>query len=129
MWSDECYFNIEGECEFFRDWLTETKDEVIKTNFCMYYFLNKVYAKHSTLLTTLYYYLKVRIYVILGEWTMHLALIEAMYQMKMIGGLEDDNKDSNVGNKVDQEKRYFVVGVEKDEWDVKGRKIIIFSLR
>ena len=42
MWSDECYFNIEGECEFFRDWLTETKDEVIKTNFCMYYFLNNV---------------------------------------------------------------------------------------
>ena len=35
MWSDECYFNIEGECEFFRDWLTETKDEVRKTNFCM----------------------------------------------------------------------------------------------
>ena len=47
----------------------------------------------------------------------------------MIGGLEDDNKDSNVGNKIDQERRYFVVGVEKDEWDVKGKKIIIFTLR
>ena len=67
--------------------------------------------------------------MILGEWTMHLALIEAMYQMKMIGGFEDDNEDSNVGNKIDQERRYFVVGVEKDEWDVKGRKIIIFPLR
>ena len=87
------------------------------------------YEKHSSLLITLYYYLKVRIYVILGEWTMHLALIEAMYQMKMIGGFQDDNKDSSVGNKIDQERRYFVVGVEKDEWDVKGRKIIIFSLR
>ena len=40
---------------------------------------------------------------------MHLALIEAMYQMKMIGGFEDDNKDSNIGNKIDQEQRYFVV--------------------
>ena len=126
MWSDECYFNIEGECEFFRDWLTETKDEVIETNFCMYYCLNKGYAKHLTLLITLYHYFKVRIYVILGEWTMHLALIEAMYQMKMIGGFEDDNEDSNVGNKIDQERRYFVVGVEKDEWDVKGRKIISY---
>ena len=60
---------------------------------------------------------------------MHLALIEAMYQMKMIGGFQDDNKDSNVGNNIDQERRYFVVGVEKDEWDVKGRKIIMFPLR
>ena len=48
MWSDECYFNIEGECEFFRDWLTETKDEVIKTNFCMYYCLNNLCKAFNT---------------------------------------------------------------------------------
>lgn len=28
MWGDECYYSIEGECEFFQDWLKETKDEV-----------------------------------------------------------------------------------------------------
>ena len=28
MWGDECYYSIEGECEFFQDWLMQTKDEV-----------------------------------------------------------------------------------------------------
>ena len=28
MWGDECYYSIEGECEFFQDWLKQTKDEV-----------------------------------------------------------------------------------------------------
>ena len=28
MWGDECYYNIEGECEFFQDWIMQTKDEV-----------------------------------------------------------------------------------------------------
>ena len=30
MWGDECYYNIEGECEFFQDWIMQTKDEVLK---------------------------------------------------------------------------------------------------
>ena len=66
---------------------------------------------------------KVRIYVILGEWSMHLALIEAMYKSKLIGNSGTGNQNNKIGNQLDQdneEPKYFVVGVEKDEWDIKG---------
>ena len=67
---------------------------------------------------------KVRIYVILGEWSMHLALIEAMYKSKLIGRSGTGSQNIKVGNQLGQgneEPQYFVVGVEKDEWDIKGR--------
>ena len=34
MWGDECYYSIEGECEFFQDWLKQTKDEVSIIRYC-----------------------------------------------------------------------------------------------
>ena len=68
--------------------------------------------------------LKVRIYVILGEWSMHLALIEAMYELEMVGRSgNDDNKTPSIGTKLGQgygEPKYFVVGVDKEEWDTTG---------
>ena len=55
---------------------------------------------------------------------MHLALIEAMYKLKLIGN-PSESKNVKSGNKIIQETdepKYFVVGVEKDEWDIKGNK-------
>ena len=57
---------------------------------------------------------------------MHLALIEAMYKSKLIGSSETGGQNIKVGNQLGQgneEPQYFVVGVEKDEWDIKGRNI------
>ena len=55
---------------------------------------------------------------------MHLALIEAMYKSKLIGRSGTGSQNIKVGNQLGQgneEPQYFVVGVEKDEWDIKGR--------
>ena len=57
---------------------------------------------------------------------MHLALIEAMYKSKLIGRSGTGSQNIKVGNQLGQgneEPQYFVVGVEKDEWDIKGRNI------
>ena len=54
---------------------------------------------------------------------MHLALIEAMYKMKLIGKSQTGSQNVKIGNQMIQdndEPKYFVVGVEKDEWDIKG---------
>ena len=75
---------------------------------------------------------KVRIYVILGEWSMHLALIEAMYKLKMIGNLDNTNRPLSIGGQIGQgleEPKYFVIGVEKDEWDIKGNDKSLFTPR
>ena len=56
---------------------------------------------------------------------MHLALIEAMYKLKMIGNSDNTNRPLNFGGQIGQgteEPKYFVIGVEKDEWDIKGNK-------
>ena len=61
---------------------------------------------------------------------MHLALIEAMYKLKLIGN-PGESKNVKSGNKIIQETdepKYFVVGVEKDEWDIKGSKEIMKSV-
>ena len=55
---------------------------------------------------------------------MHLALIEAMYKSKLIGSFGPGSQNIKVGNQFGQgneEPQYFVVGVEKDEWDIKGK--------
>ena len=59
---------------------------------------------------------------------MHLALIEAMYKSKLIGSSETGGQNIKVGNQLGQgneEPQYFVVGVEKDEWDIKGKILIV----
>ena len=61
---------------------------------------------------------------------MHLALIEAMYKLKLIGN-PSESRSVKSGNKIIQETdepKYFVVGVEKDEWDIKGSKEIMKSV-
>ena len=121
MWGDECYYNIEGECEFFQDWIMQTKDEV----FCEFSFKARVSVyTHYNSYTIIYASFKVRIFVILGEWSMHLALIEAMYKLKLIGRSDMDSNNVKRGSQLGTEDpKYFVVGVEKDEWDIKGMKI------
>ena len=79
--------------------------------------------KHFLYHCIIWFITKVRIYVILGEWSMHLALIEAMYKMKLIGKSQTGSQNVKIGNQMIQdndEPKYFVVGVEKDEWDIKG---------
>ena len=54
---------------------------------------------------------------------MHLALIEAMYKLKLIGHSDMGSKNGKMVSQVGaEEPTYFVVGVEKDEWDIKGDK-------
>ena len=55
---------------------------------------------------------------------MHLALIEAMYKLKLIGHSDMDSNNVKMGSQLGTEDpKYFVVGVEKEEWDIKGVKI------
>ena len=59
---------------------------------------------------------------------MHLALIEAMYKLKLIGHSDMDSNNVKIGSQLGTEDpKYFVVGVEKDEWDIKGIENIIFT--
>ena len=62
---------------------------------------------------------------------MHLALIEAMYKQKMIGRPDNENKGSTIGSnnwQITEESNYFVVGVEKDEWDIKSNENTLYLL-
>ena len=54
---------------------------------------------------------------------MHLALIEAMYKLEMIGKWDENGKGSSTGTRASQGNEvpeYFVVGVDKEEWKAEG---------
>ena len=106
----------------------------------MYIYEKFIHLVYETLFFVMF---KVRIYIILGDMDMHLALIDAMYKLHMIGTNHIRKSSSSTSSAVSWNQRattatgphqqnhripeYFVVGVNKDvEWDAEGKHIMNF---